>query len=356
MAIVAAQLAGNPRARRAAWWGCLLMFGLPLAVVCLMITAFLVADDTEAAPVKGANCAPGGANASQVGPWSGDQMTNATTIVVVGRQQQIPDQGIVVALMAAMVESRLRNLPYGDRDSLGLFQMRPSQGWGTVAQLTDPAYAAAMFYAALTAVPDWQGIPPGNAAQAVERSALPDQYAKFEDDARQVVGALSGTACATWKQGSGSTGGSSGGGSARAQKVIAAAMSQRGVPYAWAGGTAQGPSPGTGADAGVVGFDCSGLALYAYAQVGISVPHQTQAIWATFQPAVTDPGGVQPGDLILLSSNGTPGGIHHVGIYLGNGQVVHSPESGDVVKVTDNIWAPGSYWARQFIGAVRPGA
>src|SRR5438067_133055 len=253
--------------------------------------------------------------------------------------------------LAAMTESRLRNLPSGDRDSVGLFQMRPSMGWGSVAQLTDPAYAAAKFYSVLTAVPNWQGLPPGAAAQAVERSAFPDRYAAFEADARQVLGVVSGVSCTDWK------GGSGGGAAApdRARTVIAAALSQLGVRYAWGGGTAQGPSAGSGPDAGVIGYDCSGLALYAYAEIGVAVPHQTQAIYSAFPPAITSPADVQPGDLILLSSTGKPGGIHHVAIYLGNGAVVHAPQSGDVVKVTTGIWS-SPYWTSQFIGAVRPGA
>jgi len=102
-------------------------------------------------------------------------------------------------------------------------------------------------------------------------------------------------------------------------------------------------------------FDCSGLALYAYAQIGVSVPHQTQAIWSAFPPAITNPADVQPGDLVLLSNNHQPSGIHHVAIYLGNGQVVEAPETGlSVRRVTSNIWTD-PYWSSQFIGAVRPG-
>jgi cell wall-associated NlpC family hydrolase len=100
------------------------------------------------------------------------------------------------------------------------------------------------------------------------------------------------------------------------------------------------------------------LALYAYAKIGINVPHQTQAIWSAFQPAITNQSNVEPGDLILLSSNGQPSGIHHVAIYLGpqqGGQAVEAPDSGGTVEVTSGIWT-NSYWKTQFIGAVRPGA
>jgi cell wall-associated NlpC family hydrolase len=282
--------------------------------------------------------------------------------VSVGTQQQSPPQGQLVALMAAMTESALRNLNYGDRDSRGLFQMRPSQGWGTVAQITDPVYASETFYRVLLTVPDWQAMSPGAAAQAVERSGFPDRYAKNETDAHQILGAVTGVTCAPPGGGTGGGGSSSGStcqdyslpSDPRAETVVKAALCQVGVRYAWGGGTAHGPSAGTGVDVGVVGFDCSGLALYAWEKVGVTVPHQTQLIWAAFQPAITHPADVHPGDLILLSSNGKPGGIHHVGIYLGGGRVVHAPQSGDVVKVTEGIWQ-NSYWSGEFIGAVRPG-
>jgi murein DD-endopeptidase MepM/ murein hydrolase activator NlpD len=91
-----------------------------------------------------------------------------------------------------MQESSLRNLPGGDRDSVGLFQQRPSQGWGTPAQLADPAYAAGKFYSALAAVPGWQAMPLTQAAQAVQRSAHPDAYAKWETDAGALVTEVTG--------------------------------------------------------------------------------------------------------------------------------------------------------------------
>jgi cell wall-associated NlpC family hydrolase len=138
------------------------------------------------------------------------------------------------------------------------------------------------------------------------------------------------------------------------QTVINAALTQLGVPYVWGGGTAAGPSGPGGSRTGTLGFDCSGLALYAYAHIGIAVPHQTQAIWAAFQPAITSASDVQPGDLILLSDNHTPTGIHHVAIYLGNGSVVEAPHTGATVEITHGIWT-NSYWTSQFIGAVRPG-
>lgn len=117
------------------------------------------------------------------GGWSGEQTANAAVIVTVGAQLRVPPRGWVIALATAMQESTLRNLPSGDRDSVGLFQQRPSQGWGTPAQLRDPRYAAGKFYTALLAVDGWQAMALTDAAQAVQRSAYPDAYAKWEDDA-----------------------------------------------------------------------------------------------------------------------------------------------------------------------------
>jgi cell wall-associated NlpC family hydrolase len=328
---------------------------LALTVIMFSVLVVVVVDDATADEgVRGVVCAPAGATSRSVGRYGPEQMTNAKLIVDIGTERGISDHGIVTALMAAMTESSLRNLDHGDRDSLGLFQMRPSQGWGSPAQLTDPTYTVNKFYDVLLTVPNWQGLSPGAAAQAVERSAFPDRYNKHEQTAREILGAVRGVSCPASRGSHGDGQHVSLPSNPRAETVINAALSQLGVPYAWAGGTATGPSRGTGRDAGVVGFDCSGLALYAYAQIGVAVPHQTQAIWRAFQPAVRDPPDVQPGDLILLSNNGQPGGIHHVGIYMGDGNVVHAPQSGDVVKVSKDIWN-SPYWSREFIGAVRPG-
>jgi murein DD-endopeptidase MepM/ murein hydrolase activator NlpD len=124
--------------------------------------------------------------------YTDEQLGNATAIVTVGRQKNIPPRGWVIAVATALQESSLRNLSHGDRDSVGLFQQRPSQGWGTPAQLQDPTYAAGKFYDALTQVEGWQQMTVTNAAQAVQKSALPDAYAKWETDATTIVAGISG--------------------------------------------------------------------------------------------------------------------------------------------------------------------
>jgi len=121
-----------------------------------------------------------------------DQATNATTIAAVGKRLGMPDHAVTVALAAALQESRLHNLDYGDRDSLGLFQQRPSQGWGTPAQILAPAYAATAFYQHLGLVSGWQNLSVADAAQSVQHSASADAYAQWETQARTMAEALTG--------------------------------------------------------------------------------------------------------------------------------------------------------------------
>lgn len=133
-------------------------------------------------------------------PWDGAQRENATTIVQVGLALGISERGLIVALATAMQESKLYNLGYlganNDHDSLGLFQQRPSMGWGSEAQVTDPVYSATAFYSALQRVPGWESMAVTVAAQSVQRSAFPDAYAKWEVDAtaltQQVLCSLAG--------------------------------------------------------------------------------------------------------------------------------------------------------------------
>jgi hypothetical protein len=120
------------------------------------------------------------------------QIANAATITAVGITHKIPDQGIVVALAAALQESKLENLDGGDRDSIGLFQQRPSQGWGTPEQLQDPRYAANKFFTALLRIKNWQSMRVTEAAQRVQRSAYPEAYEQWATEASVLVEALVG--------------------------------------------------------------------------------------------------------------------------------------------------------------------
>jgi hypothetical protein len=123
-----------------------------------------------------------------------EQMANAATIAAVGIRRSLPTQAIVVALATASQESKLQNLGGGDRDSVGLFQQRPSQGWGTPDQLMDPHYATNKFYDALLKVKGWQNLPVEKAAQAVQKSADGSLYARWDDRSRILAAALTGDA------------------------------------------------------------------------------------------------------------------------------------------------------------------
>ncbi|MDQ2727567.1 MAG: hypothetical protein M3Y91_06835 [Actinomycetota bacterium] len=120
------------------------------------------------------------------------QAANAATIATVGHRLGLPDHAVTVALAAALQESRLVNLASGDRDSVGLFQQRPSEGWGAPSQLHDPVYATTAFYDALTKLPSWESLAVTEAAQAVQHSAAPDAYAAQEAEARSLAIALTG--------------------------------------------------------------------------------------------------------------------------------------------------------------------
>lgn len=121
-----------------------------------------------------------------------DQAANASTVAAVGKREAMSDHAVTIALATSLQESRLMNLDYGDADSVGLFQQRPSQGWGTPAQLLNPRYAAASFYAALTKVQGWPNLEVTDAAQRVQRSASPGAYAQWEPQARILAQALTG--------------------------------------------------------------------------------------------------------------------------------------------------------------------
>ncbi|WP_433793855.1 hypothetical protein [Actinoplanes sp. CA-252034] len=122
------------------------------------------------------------------------QMANAATIAAIGVRRNMPEQAIVVALATAFQESKLENLDSGDRDSVGLFQQRPSQGWGTVEQIKDPRYSAGRFYAALKKVKGWEEMRVTDAAQRVQRSAYPEAYEKWADESKVLAAALTGRA------------------------------------------------------------------------------------------------------------------------------------------------------------------
>ncbi|KAF0651488.1 MULTISPECIES: hypothetical protein [Streptomyces] len=128
---------------------------------------------------------------------SPEQASNAATISAVGTTRGMPERAVTIALATALQESALRNIDYGDRDSLGLFQQRPSQGWGTPEQIMDPVYSAGIFYDRLAEVPGYSRLPLTVAAQRVQRSGFPQAYAKHEPDAALLAAALTGRSAAS---------------------------------------------------------------------------------------------------------------------------------------------------------------
>ncbi|WP_205571347.1 heavy metal transporter [Streptomyces sp. YIM 130001] len=124
--------------------------------------------------------------------FTAEQAVNAATVSAVGTARGMPERAVTIALATALQESGLRNINHGDRDSIGLFQQRPSQGWGTEKQIMDPVYTSEKFYEHLAEVPGYSRLPLTVAAQRVQRSGFPQAYAKHEPDAALLAAALTG--------------------------------------------------------------------------------------------------------------------------------------------------------------------
>lgn len=125
--------------------------------------------------------------------WDPGQSQSASTIVAVGVYKKgIPARAAIVATTTAIQESKLRNLAYGDLDSLGLFQQRKSQGWGTTEQIQDPVFSSGSFYNALLKVPGWESMSVGEAAQAVQKSGFPDAYREHETQGEVITEVMTG--------------------------------------------------------------------------------------------------------------------------------------------------------------------
>ena len=149
-----------------------------------MLTAAMRASDGGV----GATASTGAAGSYGKIKLNAEQLRNAAAIMSTGKSMGASQRDLIVAIMTAMQESTLRNLNYGDADSLGLFQQRPSQGWGTPQQIMNPNYAAGKFFKSLFGVKNRDKLSLAQEAQAVQRSAFPDAYAKWEAMARAVVG------------------------------------------------------------------------------------------------------------------------------------------------------------------------
>jgi hypothetical protein len=212
----------------------------------------------------------------------------------------------VIALATAIQESGLRNLPYGDRDSLGVFQQRSSQGWGTPAQILDPTYAASRFYRALLAVPGWQSLPLTVAANAVQRSAYPRAYAEHQTQATQLYGHLAPEQIAAGLAIPVGAIDTSIPNCAGGEAILARAATWL---TAWNGGPVPYSMSTNPAD-WFHGYrrDCSG---YASMALGLPAPGLNSAGLATHSTPITK-AALRPGDLLI---NPAPGGVGHVVIF-----------------------------------------
>jgi cell wall-associated NlpC family hydrolase len=232
---------------------------------------------------KPTDCAPSGTTITSVAGYGPAQIANAATIVAVGKQMNVPEQGWVVATAAATQESGLNNLNHGDRDSLGLFQERPSQGWGSPAQIMDTTYSATQFCQHLLGVAGWQQM---SVNDAVAQST-PQPGAQEPNSSPALV-------------------------------AVAFACTQLGKPYVWGGN-------------GDPGFDCSGLTHAAYAAAGIAIPRTAQTQYDA-GPLLTTGTPLQAGDLVFYGNG--PRSVTHVGIAISPTQMIDAPHSGADVEIT----------------------
>ncbi|WP_420112516.1 hypothetical protein [Pseudactinotalea sp.] len=168
--------------------GALLAFVLLLAVAVTGVFLLLRGIGTDRPWSSACTATVDGTSAT----LSPEQAANAALIAVIGVERGLPARAVTIGLATAMQESRLENIDYGDRDSVGLFQQRPSQGWGTVEEIMDPVYSTNAFYDVLVTIEGYESMEITEAAQAVQRSGFPDAYAQHETMARTFASALTG--------------------------------------------------------------------------------------------------------------------------------------------------------------------
>jgi hypothetical protein len=318
---------------------------------CLPVAAI---NPSAAAPaIPGADAETGTTAAVDDLTWDSEQTGNAALIVAIGQARGVPAWGWVIAVATAMQESRLRNLPGGDRDSIGLFQQRPSASWGTPTQLRSPTYQAGKFYDTLLAIPGWQTMPLTQAAQRVQRSAFPNAYQHWARPATVLVARVAPQGSRAIPEDLGqfvSSGGCpvGGGDGARAgdgitlppsfsfppdtpAAVVTAvswALAQLGTPYSY-GGDCAAPHSGSAAHQ----CDCSSLVMAAYAHAGLRLPRTTSQQDRAGTP-VASLSQIRSGDLIFIpGSDGTALAPGHVGLYVGDGLLVHAPHTGSTVSL-----------------------
>jgi hypothetical protein len=167
--------------QRPSWRRPLILLGVIIVILGLIAFGALSAYNAYHRYVQRLLVVPGcqaGTGANALGLDFG-QTADAAIIAGVAARDRLPREALIVAYSTALQESKLENLDYGDRDSVGIFQQRPSQGWGTTAEIEDPAYAAGAFFNALVKIPGWKKLPVDVAAQDVQRSADGAAYEQY---------------------------------------------------------------------------------------------------------------------------------------------------------------------------------
>lgn len=342
----------------------------PAVTLVLLVAAF--SQDSGAGCDTSSGGGAGGGQQQLGGQvWSAEQTGNAQTIVATTASRNLPKRAAVIAVTAAITETGLHNDNFGDRDSLGLFQERPSAGWGTPEQVTNPSYATGKFLDHLLLVPGWddpQRISIGAAAQAVEVSAFPDRYQPHAAEAQALVDrfwqgpdnpAPPGPGAPPAQLVSVVTGCPDQGASnlpldrqhshqlpagwqppadPQQRAVVAFAIAQIGKPYVWG---AKGPNA----------FDCSGLVQAAWAAVGVGLTGSTYDQVHEGTP-VASIDQAEPGDVVFIpGSLGSPTHPGHDGLYVGQGLIIDAYDSQTGV-VVDSVNA----WRGQIVAIRRPAA
>ncbi|MEW2507638.1 NlpC/P60 family protein [Amycolatopsis sp. NPDC047767] len=314
----------------------LIVIGFPLGAIGMVVLSTQRPDEHTGMIVCSGGGPGGGTQPVDRQLLDASSMDIARTIVDVVRQRRLPRRAAALAIATGLVESGLHNLDHGDRDSLGVFQQRPSQGWGMPAQILNPVYATNSFLNHLVALTGWATMPPGVAEQAVQRSAFPGRYAPREQQASDLVAKfwsgpdnpvppsggglqpVSATpSCPDHEASNLPVSPGSGGlppgftypSDASEGAAVRFAVAQVGKRYVWGG---KGPDV----------YDCSGLMLAAWAAAGVAVPAGTLS-QVRAGHAVADAGQLLPGDLLFIAGAlGTAAVPRHVGMYAGNGVVV----------------------------------
>jgi cell wall-associated NlpC family hydrolase len=329
-----------------------------LAVGGLAASVVLVAAGAEltgspgtcpAAVTVGAAAAPGQ-------PLDVGQIADARVIYAVGAGLGLPARAEIIAIATAMQESSLRNIAYGRADSLGLFQQRPSQGWGTRVQIMDPVTASRSFYDALAQVPGWQTLAVTVAAQAVQHSGFPGAYAKWQPIATRLVDSFGGaaTSCVALTANVVPPGARAAlpkhfslpaGTPATVLAAIRFALAQLGTSYDFGGSCTDAHGPDV-----ALHCDCSSLVQQAYRAGGVALPRTTYQQVDVGTP-VYSLSALQPGDLLFTAgSDGTPDNPGHVGLYIGDSTIVQAPETGEDVQLSSlSSWATAIVAMRRIV-------